>query len=261
MTASGCGVTVKDYGHLLAHDPGYRGKAERISELTRDLCEVCRPEAICAAGQERAAASPSIRRARCSTGSSSAARSRRCSRASATSSRRCAMRTLLRLGGHLLAAAARDRRRAARAASSPRWKRARRRRSRRRNRLPRCICRRRPRRRCATGSSWWTPRWRRIPAWAEVAMTVRSSASPARTIVPTPARCSYGGGRRRDEIRGDPSMPFTDGTLCTKVAHYLERTYAPDRLLYPHEAGRRRRAKATSGASRGTRRSTRSRRA
>ena len=35
------------------------------------------------------------------------------------------------------------------------------------------------------------------------------------------------------EIRGDPEMPFTDGTLCTKVAHYLERTYAPDRLQYP----------------------------
>ena len=34
-------------------------------------------------------------------------------------------------------------------------------------------------------------------------------------------------------IQGDPTMPFTDGTLCTKVAHYLERTYAPDRLLYP----------------------------
>src|SRR5580765_3099353 len=35
------------------------------------------------------------------------------------------------------------------------------------------------------------------------------------------------------KIHGDPSMPFTDGTLCTKVAHYLERTYAPDRLLHP----------------------------
>jgi anaerobic selenocysteine-containing dehydrogenase len=34
-------------------------------------------------------------------------------------------------------------------------------------------------------------------------------------------------------IQGDPSMPFTDGTLCTKVAYYLERTYAPDRLLHP----------------------------
>jgi anaerobic selenocysteine-containing dehydrogenase len=35
------------------------------------------------------------------------------------------------------------------------------------------------------------------------------------------------------EIRGDPEMPFTDGTLCTKVTHYLERTYAPDRLQHP----------------------------
>ena len=44
MTASGCGVTVKDYAHILATDQNYRGKAERISELTRDLCEVLRPE-------------------------------------------------------------------------------------------------------------------------------------------------------------------------------------------------------------------------
>ncbi|MBV8030902.1 MAG: molybdopterin oxidoreductase family protein [Betaproteobacteria bacterium] len=36
-------------------------------------------------------------------------------------------------------------------------------------------------------------------------------------------------------IQGDPSMPFTDGTLCTKVAHYLERTYSADRLLYPQK--------------------------
>src|SRR5204862_223578 len=35
------------------------------------------------------------------------------------------------------------------------------------------------------------------------------------------------------KIQGHPSMPFTDGTLCTKVAYYLERTYSPDRLLYP----------------------------
>ncbi len=34
-------------------------------------------------------------------------------------------------------------------------------------------------------------------------------------------------------IKGDPSMPFTAGTLCTKVSHYLERTYAPDRVLTP----------------------------
>jgi anaerobic selenocysteine-containing dehydrogenase len=38
---------------------------------------------------------------------------------------------------------------------------------------------------------------------------------------------------RATKIQGDPTMPFTDGTLCTKVSHYLERTYSPDRLLYP----------------------------
>lgn len=40
MTASGCGVMVKDYGHALRHDPDYADKAARISALTRDLCEV-----------------------------------------------------------------------------------------------------------------------------------------------------------------------------------------------------------------------------
>jgi glycolate oxidase iron-sulfur subunit len=40
MTASGCGATVREYGHLLAHDPAYAEKAARISALTRDLSEV-----------------------------------------------------------------------------------------------------------------------------------------------------------------------------------------------------------------------------
>lgn len=40
MTASGCGVTVKEYGHLLAHDPDYATKAQRISAVTRDLSEI-----------------------------------------------------------------------------------------------------------------------------------------------------------------------------------------------------------------------------
>ena len=34
-------------------------------------------------------------------------------------------------------------------------------------------------------------------------------------------------------IQGDPQAPFTEGSICTKVSHYLERTYAPDRLKYP----------------------------
>jgi glycolate oxidase iron-sulfur subunit len=40
MTASGCGVTVKEYGHLLEHDSAYAEKAQRISGLTRDLSEI-----------------------------------------------------------------------------------------------------------------------------------------------------------------------------------------------------------------------------
>ena len=42
ISASGCGVMVKDYKHLLAEDPDYREKAARISELAKDLSEVVR---------------------------------------------------------------------------------------------------------------------------------------------------------------------------------------------------------------------------
>jgi glycolate oxidase iron-sulfur subunit len=44
MTASGCGVTVKEYGHLLEHDPRYAEKARRVSAITRDLAEVLEAE-------------------------------------------------------------------------------------------------------------------------------------------------------------------------------------------------------------------------
>ena len=45
MNASGCGVTVKEYGYELAGDPQYADKAERISALTRDLSELL-PEIV-----------------------------------------------------------------------------------------------------------------------------------------------------------------------------------------------------------------------
>jgi anaerobic selenocysteine-containing dehydrogenase len=35
------------------------------------------------------------------------------------------------------------------------------------------------------------------------------------------------------KVRGDPEHPTTAGVLCTKVARYTERTYHPERLLYP----------------------------
>jgi glycolate oxidase iron-sulfur subunit len=61
MNASGCGVMVKDYGHVLKDDPAYADKAARIGALTRDLSELLpelvpllkdklQPEALQAAG-------------------------------------------------------------------------------------------------------------------------------------------------------------------------------------------------------------------
>jgi glycolate oxidase iron-sulfur subunit len=40
MNASGCGVTVREYGHHLQHDRAYAAKARRVGELTRDLSEL-----------------------------------------------------------------------------------------------------------------------------------------------------------------------------------------------------------------------------
>ena len=34
-------------------------------------------------------------------------------------------------------------------------------------------------------------------------------------------------------VQGNPEHPHTDGTLCTKVSRYTERTYHPERLLHP----------------------------
>jgi glycolate oxidase iron-sulfur subunit len=45
-TASGCGVTIREYGHILADDDAYSHKAARISELARDLSEIIALEAL-----------------------------------------------------------------------------------------------------------------------------------------------------------------------------------------------------------------------
>ena len=39
ITASGCGTTIKDYGHMLRLDPDYAGKAARVSVLAKDVTE------------------------------------------------------------------------------------------------------------------------------------------------------------------------------------------------------------------------------
>jgi len=38
---------------------------------------------------------------------------------------------------------------------------------------------------------------------------------------------------RAVKVEGDPSQPVTRGFLCGKVAKYLDRVYAPDRILFP----------------------------
>ncbi len=44
VTATGCGVLVKDYGHFLAHDAAYAAKAKKIAELARDPIEIVMAE-------------------------------------------------------------------------------------------------------------------------------------------------------------------------------------------------------------------------
>ncbi|WP_274427020.1 glycolate oxidase subunit GlcF [Chelativorans sp. YIM 93263] len=39
ITASGCGTTIKDYGHMLRLDPAYADKAAKVSALAKDITE------------------------------------------------------------------------------------------------------------------------------------------------------------------------------------------------------------------------------
>ncbi len=45
MNASGCGVQVREYGHMLRNDAAYAAKAQRVSEMTRDVAELLPPMA------------------------------------------------------------------------------------------------------------------------------------------------------------------------------------------------------------------------
>ena len=46
INTSGCGVVVKDYGHILRDDPAYADKAARVAALTKDLSEVVQDLAL-----------------------------------------------------------------------------------------------------------------------------------------------------------------------------------------------------------------------
>jgi len=66
MNASGCGVMVKDYGHVLADDPAYAVKAQRVSELTQDLSELL-PGLVPVLKPLLAAANGAVARSKCTT--------------------------------------------------------------------------------------------------------------------------------------------------------------------------------------------------
>lgn len=40
VTASGCGATLQDYGHMLRDDANYAAKAQRVAEATKDIVEI-----------------------------------------------------------------------------------------------------------------------------------------------------------------------------------------------------------------------------
>ncbi len=50
MTASGCGTTVADYGHMLRHDAQYSARAARISAMTYDISAYLAPRQFTSVG-------------------------------------------------------------------------------------------------------------------------------------------------------------------------------------------------------------------
>jgi glycolate oxidase iron-sulfur subunit len=58
ITASGCGTMVREYGHLMRHDPAYAVKAARISAMSKDVSEVIAAERSAVARRLPAGPSP-----------------------------------------------------------------------------------------------------------------------------------------------------------------------------------------------------------
>ncbi|MCU0869815.1 MAG: glycolate oxidase subunit GlcF [Burkholderiales bacterium] len=63
MTASGCGATVREYGHLLEQDAAFAARAQRVADATRDLTEIVEAEAERIVPMLEAAAQGRARRA------------------------------------------------------------------------------------------------------------------------------------------------------------------------------------------------------
>ncbi|MDR3741899.1 MAG: molybdopterin-dependent oxidoreductase [Terracidiphilus sp.] len=67
------------------------------------------------------------------------------------------------------------------------------------------------------------------PSPLRVVHTVCSHDCPDSCAV----RVTVDGAGRAIKVQGDATHPVTQGFLCGKVAKYLDRVYAPDRILYP----------------------------
>jgi uncharacterized protein YceK len=114
ITASGCGTTIKDYGHMLRLDPAYAEKAARVSALAKDVTEYLAGLDLPPPEIEPSLTSPTTPPAPCSTARRSP-RAEGASEARRFCRRRAARRaSVLRLGRHLQHPAARDFRAAAR---------------------------------------------------------------------------------------------------------------------------------------------------
>jgi anaerobic selenocysteine-containing dehydrogenase len=72
-----------------------------------------------------------------------------------------------------------------------------------------------------------------MPAATRTVHTVCSHDCPDSCAVLVTVESRADGTARATRVQGDPTHPVTRGFLCGKVARYLDRVYAPDRVLHP----------------------------
>ena len=68
ITTSGCGTTIKDYGHMLRNDPAWAEKAAAVSALTKDVTEYLATQKCPNPATSRNLQSPIMPPVPCSTG-------------------------------------------------------------------------------------------------------------------------------------------------------------------------------------------------
>ncbi len=116
ITTSGCGTTIKDYGHMLRLDPAYAERAARVSALAKDISEFLAERGAAGAGDRGRAPRRLSRRLLAPARPEGAHRAEGVAERSGLHRAGAGGRpSVLRLGRHLQHPAAGDRRAAARA--------------------------------------------------------------------------------------------------------------------------------------------------